>query len=83
MKTKNEILNLKKELQLKEELIAKLLLDVENSKSNNMVDITDITDMESAEQELNKSDDKYKSVIQFLQEGIIIQDKNGYFYRCQ
>lgn len=79
MKTKNEILNLKKELQLKEELIAKLLLDVENSKSNNMADITDITDMESAEQELNKSDDKYKSVIQFLQEGIIIQDKNGYF----
>jgi len=76
MKTKNEILNLKKELQLKEELIAKLLLDVENSKSNNMADITD---MESAEQELNKSDDKYKSVIQFLQEGIIIQDKNGYF----
>jgi len=76
MKTKNEILNLKKELQLKEELIAKLLLDVENSKSNNMADITD---MESAEQELNKSDDKYKTVIQFLQEGIIIQDKNGYF----
>lgn len=89
MNVENDIEYLKNELRKKEELNNKLLLEIENLKSNNIdveININQESLQEVSDDSIlplnliqNKNDEKYKSIIQTLQEGIIIQDKNGNF----